>query len=127
VIGRLTPDIVMETTGAPVVIRDCLGRAGRNGIICLLGLSAAGTQTPLDLAFVNRTMVLENQVVFGSVNANRAHYEAAARALRDADRDWLARLITRRVALANFQEALENRPDDLKVIVDFTRNHVASH
>ena len=46
------------------------------------------------------TMVLENDVVFGSVNANRRHYEAAAAALAAADRPWLGRLITRRVPLA---------------------------
>ena len=41
--------------------------------------------------------------MFGSVNANRRHYAAAAAALAKADKDWLARLITRKraaVALA---------------------------
>ena len=55
-------------------------------------------------------MVLENDVVFGSVNANRRHYRAAAEALAKADKDWLARLITRRVPLARWQEAFEQRP-----------------
>ena len=44
-------------------------------------------------------MVLENDVVFGSVNANRRHYEEAAEALAKADPAWLGRLITRRVPL----------------------------
>jgi hypothetical protein len=38
---------------------------------------------------------LKNDVVFGSVNANRAHYEAAAVALASAERAWLSALITR--------------------------------
>jgi glucose 1-dehydrogenase len=62
-------------------------------------------------------MVLENDVVFGSVNANRQHYEDAAAALTKADRDWLRALITRRVPLDRWQEALERRPDDVKVVV----------
>ena len=52
-------------------------------------------------------MVLENDVVFGSVNANRRHYRAAADALAKADKDWLGRLITRRVPLDRWQEAFE--------------------
>jgi threonine dehydrogenase-like Zn-dependent dehydrogenase len=62
-------------------------------------------------------MVLENDVVFGSVNANRRHYEAAADALMRADRAWLRALITRRVPLDRWQEALERSDDDVKVVV----------
>ena len=43
----------------------------------------------------------------------------AADALERADKDWLARLITRRVPLARFAEALEHWPDDIKVVIDF--------
>ena len=62
--------------------------------------------------------MLENLVVFGTVNANRRHYEAAADALGRADRGWLRELITRRVPLDRWQEALERRPDDVKVVVE---------
>jgi threonine dehydrogenase-like Zn-dependent dehydrogenase len=64
-------------------------------------------------------MVLENTVVFGTVNANRAHYEAAAAALLRADQDWLQRLMTRRVALDSWREAFEKRVDDIKIVLDF--------
>jgi hypothetical protein len=73
-----------------------------------------------DFGEFNKTMVLNNDVVFGSVNANRRHYELAVNALVDADKTWLGHLISRRVPLSNWQEALENRPDDIKVVVDFT-------
>ncbi len=61
----------------------------------------------------------ENDVVFGSVNANRRHYEAAARALAEADPDWLAGLITRRVPLAAYADALEKRDGDIKTVLTF--------
>ena len=61
--------------------------------------------------------MLDNDVVFGSANANRTHYERAAQALADADRDWLHRLITRRVPLECWSEALEHRPGDIKTII----------
>ena len=62
-------------------------------------------------------MVLENDAVFGSVNANRSHYEAGAQALARADRGWLSRLISRRVPLDRWHEALTNEPDDVKVVI----------
>ena len=52
------------------------------------------------------------------VNANRRHYEAAAKALAQADADWLARLITRRVPLDHWREALKREPHDIKVVVE---------
>ncbi len=62
-------------------------------------------------------MVLGNAVVFGSVNANRRHYDAATRALMSADPAWLARLITRRVPLASFADALDVRAGDVKTVI----------
>jgi predicted nucleic acid-binding protein len=62
--------------------------------------------------------VLENNVVFGSVNANREHYEMAARALRVAAPGWLGALITRRHPLADWATALEKRKDDVKVVLE---------
>ncbi len=67
----------------------------------------------------NRRMVLENDVVFGSVNANRRHYEAGAKALADADKGWLARLITRSVPLDSWHEAYKRQPTDVKVVLEF--------
>jgi threonine dehydrogenase-like Zn-dependent dehydrogenase len=64
-------------------------------------------------------LVLGNDVVFGSVNANRKHYQMAADALARADRNWLDRLITRRVHVEDWSAALENKPDDIKVVIEF--------
>ena len=94
-----------------------LGGTARNSIVCLTGVSSGGRSIDFDVGGLNRSMVLENDVVFGSVNGNRRHYEAAAQALADADRDWLRALITRRVPLERWQEALERQPDDIKVVV----------
>jgi glucose 1-dehydrogenase len=118
-IGTLKPDIVMECTGAAPVVREVLGRTGASGIVCLLSVTAPKS-VQLDIGTLNRTMVLENDTVFGSVNANRDHYEMAVKELARADKAWLAKLITRRVPLTRWFEALESRPDDIKVVLDFT-------
>ncbi len=118
-LGHFAPDIVMECTGAPAVVRDVFGRTASGGIVCLVGVSAPGHDFDLDLGLLNRTMVLDNDAVFGSVNANRRHYEAAVAALQHADKRWLSRLITRRVPAARWTQALDAQPDDIKVVIDF--------
>ncbi len=50
--------------------------------------------------------------------ANRRHYEAAADALAKADRTWLEWLVTRRVPLDRWEDALRRQPDDVKVVIE---------
>jgi glucose 1-dehydrogenase len=113
-------DVVIECTGAGEVVFDVMAGTAPSGIVCLAGISSGRHEIDLDAAAFNRALVLENDAVFGSVNANRRHYEAATDALTRADAHWLERLITRRVPLDRWREALERRPDDVKVVVDFT-------
>jgi glucose 1-dehydrogenase len=119
-LDRLRPDILMECTGAPSVVRDVLGRTAAGGIVCLVGVSAPGQDFDVDIGSLNRTMVLDNDTVFGSVNANRKHYEDAVNTLQRADKAWLARLITRRLPVEQWTLALEPQSDDIKVVVDFS-------
>ena len=120
-LGNLTPDIVIECTGAGSIVLDVMSRTAPDGIVCLAGVSSGGHALKFDIGALNRNMVLENDVVFGSVNANRRHYRAAAEALSQADKRWLSRLITRRVPLSRWQEAFEQREGDVKTVVDFTQ------
>jgi threonine dehydrogenase-like Zn-dependent dehydrogenase len=110
----------MECTGAPAVVRDALGRTASGGVVCLVGVSTPGRNFDVDIGAINRTMVLDNDTVFGSVNANRAHYDDAVAALQRADKHWLARLITRRVPVEQWTQSLTPQPGDIKVVVDFS-------
>lgn len=116
----LDPDVVIECTGAAPVIATVIGNNAASGIVCLTGLSSGTHRIKQDFNALNRNMVLENDVVFGTVNANRRHYEMAAASLAQADPQWLGRFITRRVALNDWQDALEYRDGDIKVVIDFT-------
>ncbi len=118
---ELAPDIVMECTGATAVVLDVLDRTAPAGIVCLTGVSSGGHRMQIDLGLLNRTMVLENDVVFGTVNANRRHYEAASQALARADRGWLARLITRRLPLDRWEEAFAPDANDVKTVLELGR------
>jgi threonine dehydrogenase-like Zn-dependent dehydrogenase len=104
-IETLQPDVVMECTGAPAIVRRMLACTAASGILCLAGISSPGHGMEVDIGSFNRTAVLENHAIFGTVNANHAHYAMAEHALELADKDWLARMITRRVPLARFAEA----------------------
>jgi threonine dehydrogenase-like Zn-dependent dehydrogenase len=111
-------DVVIECTGVGPLVYDCLTQTAPNAIVALTGISAARASMQTSFAALNKELVLTNEVVFGSVNAGRRHYGQAAEALAAADADWLARLITRRVPLAGWAEALQRTDGDVKVVVD---------
>ncbi|HEY1752396.1 MAG TPA: glucose 1-dehydrogenase [Caulobacteraceae bacterium] len=120
-VDDLEPMVVVECTGADEVVKAVMDRSGHDAVVCLAGVSSGGRPLPFDIGSFNRRAVLRNDVVFGSVNANRGHYEAAAAALAKADPAWLSRLITRRVPLERWREAFERRDEDVKVVIDFGR------
>jgi len=111
-------EIVIECTGNSELVVDVLGHTANNSVVCLAGVSSGTRKVALTASQFNNDMVLENDVVFGSVNANRRHYEAALSALARADKSWLQRVITRKVPLSQFQEAFVRKPGDVKVVID---------
>lgn len=115
-----SPDVVIECTGVAPVVFDVISRSGPNTVICLTGVSAAGTQLSVDGGQINRAMVLNNVAVVGSVNANRRHYELGLAALVAADASWLDRLITRRVPLESATDALSPQAGDIKVVLELS-------
>jgi threonine dehydrogenase-like Zn-dependent dehydrogenase len=114
------PDVIVECTGVGSVIADSIRKIGAGGVVCLTGVGAGGVAMGSSIAEVAAGAVLKNNVLVGSVNANRRHWYKAAQALARADRQWLSRLITRREKPERFGQALERRPDDIKVVIQFS-------
>jgi threonine dehydrogenase-like Zn-dependent dehydrogenase len=114
------PDIIIECTGVGSVIAESIHKVAAGGIICLTGVGAGGTAPTAATADTAAAAVLKNNVIVGSVNANKRHWHKAGRALSRADPKWLDRLITRRERPENFKRALEKEPDDIKVIIQFS-------
>ena len=112
------PDIVVECTGVAELVAGAMRHTAPGAIVCLTGV-AASRELSLDVGALNNELVLENDVIFGSVNANRRHFEQAVKSLTDADQDWLRRLITRTVPLDRWPEAITKGDDDIKVVVEF--------
>jgi glucose 1-dehydrogenase len=116
---EMAPDILLECTGSPELVADAMQVTAPAGIVCLVGVSPRGRKLTVDVGALNDEIVLGNDVVLGSVNANHRHFRAAADALARADRDWLAGLITRQVPLDRWTDALERRDDDIKTVIQF--------
>ena len=89
------PDVIIECTGVGQVINDAVQGIAAGGVVCLTGVGAGGTTVGPAAADIAAAAVLKNNVVVGSVNANKRHWYRAGQALAHADRSWLARLVTR--------------------------------
>jgi threonine dehydrogenase-like Zn-dependent dehydrogenase len=114
------PDVILECTGVGSVIAESLAKVAASGVVCLTGVGHGGAVPQIATANVASSVVLKNNVVFGSVNANKRHWYKAAEALARADRSWLGRLITQRVRPENFPQALARNSDDIKVVIQFS-------
>lgn len=115
---RARPDVVIEATGVGQVVLDSIAATGSYGIVCLTGVSPRGRRLEVDAGSLNRGLVLENDAVVGSVNANLRHYRAAARSLADADGHWLRRLVTTVVPLDDAADTFERGDaQDVKVVI----------
>ena len=113
------PDVVVECTGVGSVIADSIQKVAAGGVVCLTGVGAGGI-APRATADIAAAAVLKNNVVVGSVNANKRHWYKASLRLAQMDRAWLSRLITRYEKPENCIQALVRKPDDIKVVIQFS-------
>jgi len=114
-------DIVLEATGFSPLAFDAMDMVAPNGIVCLTGVSAGARKLEVSADHLNLEMVLSNKVVFGTVNANRRHFESGVRHLQEMEKRWpgiLSRMITQRLPLTDFPRAFERTPDRLKSVVE---------
>ena len=88
--------------------------------MCLTGIMNLDPALDVDATTLNRNMVLHNSGAVRHRERLPRHWEQAAEALAAADPRWLAGLITRRVPLTSWTEALDRHPEDIKVVVDLT-------
>jgi glucose 1-dehydrogenase len=115
---KFEPDVIVECTGVGSVIADSVQKIGAGGVVCLTGVGAGGV-TSRAVGDMAAAAVLKNNVIVGSVNANKRHWYKANDRLARVDRKWLGRLITRVEKPENFKQALERKPDDIKVVIQF--------
>jgi len=114
-------DLVVEATGNSTVAFQAMAALGVNGVLCLLGVSTGEKRLEICADCIDMEMVLGNKMVFGSVSSNRGHFERAIQLLAHMEQKWprwLPRLITRRLTLGEFRDALNPAPDGIKTVIE---------
>lgn len=67
-------DLVIEATGVSSVVFGAMQILAPDGILCLLSVTGGHKVQPEPTDVINQRLVLQNNVVFGSVNANPRHF-----------------------------------------------------
>lgn len=116
-------DLVIEATAVPEVVFDAIDAIGPNGVVCLTGVSADPRSLEVPGSRLNLEMVLDNKVVFGTVNASHRDWQAASRDLARFEALWpgaCERLLTKRLPPERYEEALVRGPEDVKNTLRFS-------
>ena len=114
-IGR--PDLVLEATGSARVVFDAMEILGPNGVLCLLSVTGGSGVNEEPIERINQLLVLGNQVVFGSVNANPRHFARGVEDFVTIEQQWpgtLHRLLTNRVPWGDFKTWFTQRGTGIK-------------
>ncbi|MBI3951154.1 MAG: glucose 1-dehydrogenase [Acidobacteria bacterium] len=117
-------DLIFEATGVPGLAFNLLDALALNGVYVLTGIPGGSRPLQIPGAELIRQFVLDNQVMVGSVNAARDHFQMAVDDLAQAHLCWsdhVARLITHRYPTADFAMALgQHPPDEIKAVIQWT-------
>jgi len=118
--GRL--DIVFEASGAASTALELISFMARSSIYVMTGIPRNEIAMQLDAAQLVRQIVRYNQVVVGSVNSNRGHFEMALRdipAINTRFDGLLEKMITGRYKLSDYEEIFtpSDQPN-IKTVID---------
>jgi threonine dehydrogenase-like Zn-dependent dehydrogenase len=116
-------DLIIEAAGVAHLEFDLLSALGRDGVYVVVGIPGGDRMIDIDGAAIVRGLVLGNQVMLGSVNASRSHFDIAIQDLTRASRTWkgaVERLITHRLPYLQFEDALKTRPaNEIKTVLEW--------
>src|SRR5262249_53970528 len=104
-----TIDLIFEAAGASPLAFELMPALGTNGIFVFTGVPGRQAPVAVDTDQIMRDLVLKNQVIFGTVNANRDAFEAAIRDLGVFRQRWpevLRTLMTGRFPLDVYRDLL---------------------
>ena len=105
-------DLVVEAAGDAELMLGALALLRRGGVACLLGLDAHEHPVSIDGTVVGVDTILENRVLFGSVNAHQRDWVSAVEHLGELRERWpdaLEQLVGLRVPPDRFVDAFAFR------------------
>ena len=115
-------DLIVEATGSPRVAFDAMQILSPNGALCLLSVTGGHIEQAEPIAVINQDLVLRNNVVFGSVNANARHFRMGAQHFVEIDKKWpgtLAQLITKKLPMSSYQDWFDRKVKGIKTTLEF--------
>ena len=115
-----TADIIIEASGSAEAALTALDALGTNGILCLVGVYPQEASQEVALGRLGSAMVDRNQLVFGTVNGNRQHFEMGVAHMAEMEQRWpglLPSLFTRRLPLDKFAQAFQRPPGEIKTVI----------
>jgi threonine dehydrogenase-like Zn-dependent dehydrogenase len=118
-------DLIFEATGVAKLEFNLLDALGPNGIYVVTGIP--GGDRPLEIAGAQliRQLVLDNQLMLGSVNASRDHFQMAVDDLAHAQARWpgaVQQLITASHAWSDYEKAFaSHETDSIKTVIEWSK------
>jgi glucose 1-dehydrogenase len=114
-------DLVISAVPDAQLMADALGLLRRSGVACLLGIDGRDRKVTIDGPVLGIDAILENRVLFGSVNAHRQDWLAGVAALDDARERWpgaLETFVGLRVPLDRFADAFAYRDGKATLVLE---------
>ncbi|MEJ2076583.1 MAG: glucose 1-dehydrogenase [Acidobacteriota bacterium] len=124
-------DLIFESTGVASLEFNLLDALAINGVYVLTGIPGGDRPLKIHGAELIRQLVLWNQVMLGSVNAARDHFQMAVDDLFQAKALWGSHvngLITQIVPHDRYSEAFaEHGADQIKTVIQWQRDDQEDH
>lgn len=116
-------DLIVDATGIAALEFNLLDALGRNGVYVITGIPGGDHPVQIQGAELVRQLVLDNQMMLGSVNAARGHFQMGADDLFQAHLRWgahIAALITNRYSFGQFAESVNHHsPETIKQVIEW--------
>jgi threonine dehydrogenase-like Zn-dependent dehydrogenase len=114
-------DLVYEAVGASKVSFDLMAVLGTNGVFVFTGVPGRKSPVEVDTDRIMSNLVLKNQIVFGTVNADQAAFEAAISDLGTFMERWpdaVRSLITGRYTMEDYSDLLLGKAGGIKQVIE---------
>ena len=118
-------DLIIEASGRSDIAFKCMELLATNGVLCLTSITGGERVIEVPSAKINLDFVLNNKVMFGTVNAHREYFEQAVKDFAQAEATypgWMFKLLTHPInGLDNYESMMETLVNDrgaLKVYVN---------
>ena len=118
-------DLIVDASGIPALEFNLLDALALNGAYVVTGIPGGDRPLQIPGAALVRQLVLDNQIMVGSVNAARGHFQIGAGDLGHAHLRWgahLEKLITQRYSPDQLAGSADHHePDSIKQVVEWPK------